>query len=97
MQIDLVILPMMFLLGIGAAVFGVIYVVGRIVGGIGRGVGSLFAQPHHRDSVSRPSAKGFRICWRQHCRRMEYRDAVYCSQCGARLSGTGSVSDVRYE
>lgn len=97
MQIDVVILPLMLLLGLAAAAFGVIYVICQIVRVMGRGIRFLFASPRQDFPKSHAKVRRFRICSQRYCRKMEYRDAIYCSQCGARLSETASVSGVRYE
>ena len=94
MQIDVVILPLMLLLGIAAAVIGVIYVIGHVLGSIGRGIGSLLGSPTQPESKFRTETERFRICSRARCRKMERRDATYCSQCGAPLTDSVSMTDV---
>lgn len=77
---------LILVLGWAAFLFVAAYVVWRFVGGIGRSVASVF-WPRRRGGSCRglSPARGGRVCPRPQCRRIEYREAQYCSQCGARL------------
>jgi len=74
--------------GIGAFLFGVIYVVCSILSAIGRGMMGI-VRPHRRTgtaeldgTLSRPL-----VCPRRTCRKVEHRgDARFCGQCGAELA-----------
>ena len=84
-EVLLVILILVF--GWAACLFGVIYFVVRLVSLLGRKVLGVF-KPDPLTSVPGQSMVGARrsICSRELCRKVEYRDARYCSQCGAPLT-----------
>jgi hypothetical protein len=87
MHADVVVLILVLVLGCAAFIFGILYVIGRLIGGIGRGVISIFRSSRPGASAQRfnPCRK-MRVCPRPECRKIENRDALYCSQCGARLT-----------
>lgn len=84
---DLLLVVLILVFGCAAFLFGLVYVVYWVLGAAGRGLWSLV----------RPSQRGgaaMRIGWRSrpvfcprpNCRKVEYRNASYCSQCGAPLN-----------
>lgn len=84
---DLLLVVLILVFGVAAFLFGLAYVVWCIVGGIGRGMWSL-VRPWGR------AGKGVRVCAfsrpmlcpRANCRKVEHRNARFCSQCGAQLN-----------
>lgn len=74
-------------LGCGAFCFCVIYLACRFLAFLGRGIAGMFG---HRPAAQRlPAALGrtqLRVCPQEQCRKVEQRPALFCSQCGARLS-----------
>jgi hypothetical protein len=83
---DLLLVVVILVFGCAAFLFGVIYLVCSVIGFVGRGVLGLFkpdrAPPGRRSGVR---GAGALVCPREECRKVEYRDAKYCSQCGAPL------------
>ena len=88
-------LLLILVLGWAAFLFATLLVLGRVVGGIGRVLTSLF-KPGHRGGSGRRlySGRVGKVCPNPQCRKLEFRDAVYCSQCGTRFGET-SGSDGR--
>ena len=87
MHADVVVLILILVLGCAAFLFAVLYVIGRFVGGIWQGLVSIFRPTRRGVSGRSPyTSRAPRICSRLECRKIEYRDALYCSQCGARLT-----------
>jgi hypothetical protein len=72
---DLLVIAVVLVLGITAFVFGLVNTVWR---GFCFIVGSVFGR-------RKASGGGRLVCPREGCRKVEYRDAVYCSQCGEQL------------
>jgi hypothetical protein len=88
-------LLLILVLGWAAFLFATLLVLGRIVGGIGRGLTSLLKPGRCGGSGRRLySGRVGKVCPNPHCRKLEYREAVYCSQCGTRFNET-SGSDGR--
>ena len=86
MDTIVVVLLLILVLGWAAFLFTTLLVAGRIVGGIGRGVRSLFGPRRQGGSGRRlGSGRVGRVCPNPQCRKIEFRDAVYCSQCGTRF------------
>ncbi len=83
MHADVVVFILVLLVGCAALLFGVLYLIVRALGGVGRGVLSMFGP----SGASGRTMRGRRalVCPRPQCRKVEYRDARYCSQCGERL------------
>jgi len=79
MYADLLIIAVVLVLGITAFVFGVLHAIWR---GICFAVGLVFGR---RDTSIGEGESKRRVCPRESCRKVEYRDAVYCCQCGAKL------------
>ena len=84
-EVLLVILILVF--GWAACLFGIIYFVLKFVSLLGRKVFGVF-KPDPLTPAAERSMVGARrrICPRELCRKVEYRDARYCSQCGAQLT-----------
>ena len=84
---DVLLVVAILVCGCAAFLFGVIYFVFSVVGFVGRGVFGLF-RPHRPPSGRRLMAKSATTlkCPREQCRKVEHRDAEYCSQCGAPLT-----------
>ena len=87
MQGDLLLVALFLVFGIAAFLFGLVYVVWCIVGGIGRGMWSLLRPWRPVGTAERARTFGRAVyCPRLNCRKVEYRNARFCSQCGAPLS-----------
>lgn len=84
---DLLLVVVILVFGCAAFLFGVIYLVCSVIGFVGRGVFRVLG-PRRR--ATGPPEAGHRpktlVCPRAHCRKVEHRDASYCSQCGAPLT-----------
>ncbi|MGB2985385.1 MAG: hypothetical protein WBE26_05830 [Phycisphaerae bacterium] len=86
MQGDVLLFILLLVLGWAACLFGVIYMLCRFVGWIARGAFGV----SRKDTVVEAGGmcvRGSRqrACPNGQCRKVEYRDAHYCSQCGTRL------------
>ena len=82
---DPLVVVLILIIGCAAFLFCVLYVFGRMFSIIGQGFMSMFRG-------GRPPSEpgGFRagqvlICSREQCRKTEYRNGRFCSQCGAPL------------
>ena len=86
---DWLLVVLILVFGCAAFLFGLVYVVWCVVGMVGRGMWSL-VRPGR--SVGGPACREIRTfgramyCPRPNCRKVEYRNARYCSQCGATLN-----------
>jgi len=86
---DLLLVVLILVFGCAAFLFGLVYVVWCVVGTVGRGMWSLVRPRRH---VGNPVCRGGRTfgravyCPRPNCRKAEYRNARFCSQCGATLN-----------
>ena len=90
MQEGVVLVLIVALFALAALLFGLFTVLWGIVGGIGRGVARFFVGSD-RTGHSLPRRRGKPlICPDEQCRTVEYREAVFCSQCGRRLDRTGA-------
>lgn len=87
MYADLLMIAVVLVLGIVAFVFGILHAVWR---GFCLLIGLLV-----KGNATKNRALGSRrlVCTRKGCRKVEYRDAVYCSQCGAKLVGRRNTFD----
>ena len=86
MQGDLLLVALILVFGVAAFLFGLVYVVWCIVGGIGRGMWSLLRPLRPVGKMGRACTFGGTVyCPRLNCRKVEYRNARFCSQCGATL------------
>lgn len=83
---DLLLLVLMLVFGCAAFLFGLVYVVWCVVGTVGRGMWSLL-RPWRPVRTERARTFGRAVyCPRLNCRKVEYRNARFCSQCGAPLN-----------
>ena len=83
---DVLLFILLLVLGCAAFFFGVIYMLCKLIAGIGRGVFGVFKPRSSIEIRGRPmQASRQRACPNGQCRKVEYRDAHYCSQCGTRL------------
>ena len=86
MQGDVLLVILLLGFGCAAFLFCVVYMVCQFLAWIGRGVMGVVcprrtaARPGKRPSCSRPQ-----MCPNDKCRKIEYRNARYCSQCGTRF------------
>lgn len=87
MQGDFLIVLLLVVVGCAALLFGVIYMFCQFFARIGRGLVGIIAPGRSAGSdgqvrrCSRPQ-----VCQNKRCRKIEYRAARFCSQCGTRLS-----------
>ena len=84
---DLLLVVLILVFGCAAFLFGLVYVVGCVVSAVGRGMWTL-VRPWRRGGTAenvRTFSRPLR-CSRVNCRKVEYRNARFCSQCGARLN-----------
>lgn len=88
---DALLLIFAMVFGCAAFLFGIIYLICRMLGWVGRGFAGIFRPG--TAVAKRGEASGGqsgRICQREECRNVESRlDARYCSRCGAPLDGAG--------
>jgi len=81
---DLFLVIVILVFGCAAFLFGLVYVLCALFAAMGRGLLGLFRPLGHVGGrcgiTSRPL-----VCPRANCRKAEYRNARFCSQCGARL------------
>ncbi len=84
---DLVLVALILVFGVAAFLFGLVYVVWCIVGTVGRGMWSLVRprRPVGMAECARSFGRGG-FCPRLNCRKVEYRRAKFCSQCGTELN-----------
>lgn len=88
MHADVVVILLLLVFGWVACLFGVLYVAWQAISAGWRGLTGLF---HLRRGVSGRSCPpttraGALVCPRPECRKIERREARFCSQCGARLT-----------
>ncbi len=95
---DVLLVVLLLVFGCAAFFFGVICVFCHLFAWMGRGVAGIF-RPHGSVGASARPGLGSRRrkCPNERCRRIEYRDAHYCSQCGTplRRAPAGGSSRVR--
>jgi hypothetical protein len=84
MQVDVLVVLLIVVFGCAAFLFGVFYLVGHVVYSIWRGLVNL-VRPGRSTRQRVTGKKVERVCPRKGCRKIEYRDARFCSQCGAPL------------
>ncbi len=73
------------LLGLVAFFFSFLYVIVRVVGVVFGTIGRLLGGSRALPPIGRKVSAGL-VCPREVCRAIEFRDARFCSQCGARLT-----------
>ena len=96
MHVDLPIVLLLLVIGCAAFLFGIFYAFCRIIGAFFTGVVSLFRPRRMRlHDVEFMMRDELLHCLRPKCGRLERRNAHYCSQCGARLTGTRHVFQKR--
>jgi len=84
---EAVIIVLLLVCGIAAFLFGVIYLVGQLLVGIGRGLMALVMPGRCQARRAGAGRRGFGlICPNPRCQKVERRPAHYCSQCGTSLS-----------
>ncbi len=82
---DLLLIALALVLGCAAFIIGTVYFVVRLMASAVR---RLFGWPRPRAVTSGSFLVGLRrgrICRHDRCRRVEYREARFCSQCGGSL------------
>ena len=85
MSADPLILVLVLVVGCAALLFAVFYVLGRVIGVVGKGVTTLFVgRPAKGQAALAPGGREL-VCSREKCRKIELRNGRYCSQCGAPL------------
>ena len=83
---DPVVVVFILIVGCAAFLFGVLYLFGRVLGAIGRSFASIFRGRSATAPAGEPRGKRGLICSREQCRKIEYRNGRFCSQCGATLT-----------
>ena len=84
---DVLLFILLMVFGWAACLFGVIYMLCRFVGWVARRVFSVSGKDTMVEAgcmCARGSRQ--RVCPNRQCRKVEYRDAHYCSQCGTQLT-----------
>ncbi len=86
MQGEALLVVLIVVFGCAAFLFGLVYVVCAVFAAIGRGFWGLVRPLGRIGPVGslRPGGRPL-VCPRANCRKAEYREARFCSQCGARL------------
>jgi len=88
-QGDLLLVGLMLVFGCAAFLFGLVYVLCALFASVGRGIWGLVRPLGRVGSGGCLSlGRGPLVCPRANCRKAEYRNARFCSQCGARLLET---------
>ena len=87
MQADLLVILLVLVLGCAAFVFGLLELLRRMLGFVWRSMNGLLGPRREKraDGEMKGPTRGV-VCPRTTCRHVEIRKAVYCSQCGSRLS-----------
>ena len=89
MHADAVAVLLILVFGCAAFLFGVLYVIWQGIGAAWRGLTGLGRARGAACGPGVPTAEpGGLVCPRPECRRIERREARFCSQCGARLTET---------
>lgn len=84
---DIPIFLFVLVLGCIAFFFCVFMFAYRIMGSLGRGVGHIFTRNHRTALMNGPNTtKRVLVCPTVYCRKLEYRDAQFCSQCGTKFT-----------
>lgn len=83
---DALVIVLLLVFGCAAFLFGVIYLLLKLLAALGRGVAGVFRRPSSGNGLGEARVcSRVRVCPRERCRKVEYRDARYCSQCGTPL------------
>ena len=81
-----IVVVFMLVVGCAAFLFGVVYLICRLLGGVGRCMMRIVRPGPGEAAGARAST--IQVCPREQCRKSEYRsDARFCSRCGTRLTG----------
>ena len=84
---DLLLVALILVFGCAAFLFGLMYVIWCVVGAVGRGMWGLVRPWRRIGTEERVRTLGRPVfCPRLNCRKVEYRSARFCSQCGAPLN-----------
>ena len=84
---DLLLVVLILVFGCADFLFGLVYVVWCVVGAVGRAMWSLVRPRRPVGTAERVRTFGRAVyCPRLNCRKVEYRNARFCSQCGAPLN-----------
>ena len=84
---DLLLVALILVFGVAGFLFGLVYVVWCFVGAVGRGMWSLLHPGRPVGKSERAGTFGRAVyCPRRNCLKVEYRNARFCSQCGAPLN-----------
>lgn len=86
---DLLLVVLILVFGCAAFLFGLVYMVWWVASTVGRGMWSLVRPRRHVGIPACREACTFGravYCPRPNCRKAEYRNARFCSQCGEKLS-----------
>ncbi len=82
---DPVVVILVMIIGCAALIFGVLYFLGRAAGTIGRGFLAILGIGRSNVAESGLNGNDTVVCSNEKCRKIECRDARYCSQCGSPL------------
>ena len=90
---DPVVVVFILIVGCAAFLFCILYMFGRMLGFIGQGFMSLFRGRRLAGPSGGIPGKKALICSREQCRKIEYRNGRFCSQCGAPLTKPPTRTD----
>jgi len=83
---DVLLVILILIFGCAAFLFGVIYAICQFVAWIARGLFGIFIPRRSAAASDSPThGRQGRICPREGCGKVEYRNARFCSQCGRPL------------
>ncbi len=81
-----IVVVFMLVVGCAAFLFGILYLLGRLIGGVGRCMMRIVRPGPGEAAGARAST--MQVCPCEQCRKSESRsDARFCSRCGTRLTG----------
>lgn len=83
MQVDLLVFLIVLVFGLAAFILGVIALIWKAVSAVGMSLVRLVT-PGRKARAQAVRQAGL-ICRNPHCRKVEYRSARFCSQCGRPL------------
>jgi hypothetical protein len=80
---DALLIILLLVFGCAAFFFGVIYCICQLFAWVSRGVWGVLRHRCSSGPAAWPAAGSRRrVCSNERCRKLEYRKARYCSQCG---------------
>ncbi len=84
-----IVVVFMLLVGCAAFLFGILYLLARLIGGVGRCMMRMVGLGRRQNPNGPvPPTSRIQVCPREHCGEKEYRtEARFCSQCGTPLTG----------